>query len=468
MLKGIFQKLLATYLAIILLVVTLLALTLAHFLEDYFFQQKLDFLLNTGRQVNTLLVRYYRSGLSDQQLQEAVNLLGRNANARIIILEQPRTTSEEIYLKEKLGIQQQDLIEPLRKVFAGETITRKSQFSTEFKSYVLAVGMPIRNLEQHRGAIVVFSPQEEVTSAITTTYRLIWAVALFASVVGFVLIFVVSKKIANPLIQVSHSAQALAQGQPVPDLRARGDDEIAFMVKSFNHMKNQLERMEKMRNELLAGVSHELRTPLTAIRGFTQAMQEGLIPVEDFPKYLALTLAETNRLTELTTDLLELAKLEAGVIKLNLTWVDLPELVQQIYLSLLPEAKEKGLEMEIGRGKGNLRAYVDYDRMQQILLNLVVNALNYTPQGGKITMNIAESLGKIRLEVKDTGIGIPEEELPFVFDKFHRVDKSRDAAKGGSGLGLAIVKNLVTLQGGEISLLSKLGQGTEVVVLLPR
>lgn len=468
MFRGIFRKLLATYLGIIVVVIMLLALTLSQVLEDYFFQQKQQSLLNTGRQVNTLLVQYHRQSVSGQELNNAIDLLGSNANARIIILDRQGALPDEGYLRDKLGLSQTKMMDTLKRVVAGETITRKRQYSEELKEYVVMVGLPLQGSTDHYGAILLFSPVSEVSGPMSRVYQLIWTITMVAAGIGLVMIFVVSRRLSKPLVQVSENARRLADGKSVNDLDISSQDEIGDLISSFNDMKNQLERTENMRKELLAGVSHELRTPLTAIRGFVQAMEDGIIPVAEYPQYLSLTLAETNRLTRLTSDLLDLAKLEAGVGQIHRAPMDLVGAGAQVYQSLLNQAQEKGLKLCFDAAQQEIWCMADQDRIKQVIWNLLINGLAYTPSGGRVTLEVGELGAEVYLRVEDTGIGIPEAEIPLVFDQFHRVDKSRDAAQGGTGLGLAIVKNLVHVHNGAIQITSKIGQGTVIMVTWPK
>lgn len=468
MFNGIFRKLFATYLAIIMVVITLLAVTLSQFLEDYFFQQKQQALLNTGRQVNTLLVKYHRQSVTQQELSNGVDLLGSTANARIIILDRQGALPDEAYLRDKLGIRETQIIKTLKQVVVGETITRKRLYSAELKEYVVVVGLPLQGSPDHYGAILLFSPVSEVSAAVSRVYQLIWTITLVAAGVGLVLISVGSKRLSKPLVQLSENARRLADGEPVSDVQVSGQDEIGDLISAFNEMKNQLERTEKMRKELLAGVSHELRTPLTAIRGFVQAMVDGIIPGDEYPKYLTLTLAETNRLTRLTSDLLDLAKMEAGVGQIHKAPMNLVMAGEQVYQSLLNQAQEKQVQLYFQPTQAEIWCLADQDRIKQVIWNLLVNSLTYTPSGGQVTLSIGEQGTEVYLRVADTGIGIPEAEIPLVFNQFHRVDKSRDAAYGGTGLGLAIVKNLIELHNGKIELHSQEGQGTVITVTLPK
>ena len=250
-------------------------------------------------------------------------------------------------------------------------------------------------------------------------------------------------------------------------------DELAQLAISFNRMAEQLDQTEAMRRQLIGDVSHELRTPLTTIRGSMEGLIDGVLPPT--PETFQEILRETGRLERLVADLQELSRVEAGAYTLELALLDLPPLVESIARRLRPQFDEKGvtLTLEIPRGLPPVRA--DADRISQVLINLIGNALQYTPSGGRVTVRCAlenkrprGAERQIRVTVKDTGIGIPPEHLANLFTRFYRVDKSRSRAGGGSGIGLTIARHLVEAHGGEIWAESEgTGKGSTFSFTLP-
>lgn len=472
MFNGIFRRMLSTYLLIITLVVILLAVLLSQYMKEYLFQYKQDNLLKAGEQVNNLMVNYHRKEINKDFLAKSVNLIGRTTNARIIIIEKSGNNSDKSSLKDALSNQlamnnQGQFFDNFDKVLAGQTIINRSQFTRKMNTYVLAVGIPIKVNKVITGAIILYSPVLVVKRTLDRVYKAIWLTALFALIIGFIIIFVISRRISRPIVEVSRNAVAIAQGKNVTDLTNISHDEIGQLIDSFNYMKNQLERTEKMREELFAGVSHDLRTPLTAIKGFIQGILDGVILPEDRQKYLELALVETNRLTRLTNDLLELAKLESEGLTLLKTKINISQVIMDVTETLLVEAKEKSITVNIkGLSKG-IFIMADSDRLKQIFWNVLTNAIKFTKPEGYINISVETNLQTVKVEIADTGIGIPKEELEFIFEKFHRVDKSREAISGGTGLGLSIVKKLVELHEGEITITSALGEGTKVTIVLP-
>lgn len=228
----------------------------------------------------------------------------------------------------------------------------------------------------------------------------------------------------------------------------------------------QLRQLETMRKDFVANVSHELRTPLTSIKGFIETLLDGALEEKETArKFLTIINHETERLSNLINDLLAMSKLESGQTELKLKRIKLPELVNNILLTIGNRLQEK--ELSLTQRLLALEMLADEDLLREVILNLLDNAIKYTPEGGQIQIGSHESREGIEFYIKDTGIGIPEESLSRVFERFYRVDKGRSRAMGGTGLGLAIVKHIVERHGGRLMVESELGKGSRFSFILP-
>ena len=245
-----------------------------------------------------------------------------------------------------------------------------------------------------------------------------------------------------------------------------GSRETMELGTAFNHMAGQLERIEKNRRDFLANVSHELRSPITSIQGYAQGMLDGAVPEEGREDALKIIVGETGRLSGLINGLLDLSRMEDGQVKLNMTEFDVNELVRTVIIQKLPAIEEKDLDVMplFGDRKEIVRA--DREQIQQVLINLLDNAVKYTPPGGKIRVDSAADGDLVRLSVSDNGIGIPPEDRPFVFDRFYKTDKAHTVGKG-TGLGLAICKAIMDRHGQSIRLKNGDG-GCEFEITLER
>lgn len=238
-------------------------------------------------------------------------------------------------------------------------------------------------------------------------------------------------------------------------------DEIGDLARALNQTLERLERLFRAQQRLLADVSHELRTPLTAIRGNLDLMRR---MGDNDPASLDIIVDEVARMTRLVGDLLLLARADAGGFPLARTEVELDNLFFDVYRQL--RRPQKNVEVVI-KDVDQVCVMGDEDRLKQLLINLVDNAIKYTPEDGRVLMSLSKSDGWAKVDISDTGMGIPEEDLPFIFDRFYRVQKDRNRAKGGSGLGLSIAKWIAKAHGGDIVVKSKLGEGTTFSVSLP-
>lgn len=274
--------------------------------------------------------------------------------------------------------------------------------------------------------------------------------ALFAALLAALLVsYFFSRRIVSPLQKMAAASQRIAAGHYEGRVAIEGADEIAQLGERFNQMAEKLESTETMRRRLIGDVSHELRTPLTAIQGYMEGLMDGVLPAnaETFEQVHR----EAERLGRLVDDLQELSRVEAGAFSLDIHPTNLSDLVRTTVKRLSPAYEKKNVRLHWSLPADLPRVLADEDRLIQVLTNLLGNALMYTPASGTVTVTAAQVGGEARVSVKDTGIGIPPESLPHLFDRFYRVDKSRSRAEGGgSGIGLTIAKAIIEAHGGQI------------------
>jgi signal transduction histidine kinase len=462
--RSIFQKLLFSYLAVIILVIGVLAAFLTHFFNNFYFEQEQQALLDMGEQVIGQVLDCQTGKITAEQLADTVRIAGSTSGSRIFVLEGENIRNlQDPNLDAKVS-EESDLLPDVRKILKGETVIKKKHYSSQLNAFVVFVGMPVITGDNVSGMVLLFTPVAKINTALNQVYRIIWGTALFAFLLGGLVIFLTSRRLSRPLTTMKEAAVAIAEGDYSKEIAATNCDELDQLIASFNYMRERIQQVEKMRQELLANVSHELRTPLTSIRGFIQAILEGVVPEGDQEKYLKIAREEVDRLTRLVQDLLDLARIKSGSISLNKEPLDIGELAIKVATEFRLIAAAKNITVETDDG---LVISGDRDRIRQVMINLLSNAVKYTEQNGQIQINVRRESGRAVLKVRDNGAGIPETELEHIFDKFHRVDKSRDAATGGTGLGLAIVKELVELHNGSAAAWSAPGKGTEITIELP-
>lgn len=290
---------------------------------------------------------------------------------------------------------------------------------------------------------------------------------LAAAVVALVLGLIFSRSVLAPLQAMSRVTERIAAGRYDERVPVKGTDEIADLGLRFNQMAGRLDQVEAMRRQLIGDVSHELRTPLTAIKGSMEGLIDGVLPAnaETFQQLHA----EADRLSRLVDDLQELSRVQAPSLELQRRPIEIEALIRSVTARLAAQAEAKGVSLEVQPSTGLPPILADEDRAAQVLINLIGNAVQYTPEGGKVTVAARRAGEQVEILVQDTGIGIPPEHLAHIFDRFYRVDKSRSRrAGGGSGIGLTIAKAIVEAHGGEIKAESAgEGRGSTFTFTLP-
>jgi len=297
--------------------------------------------------------------------------------------------------------------------------------------------------------------------------------ATLASLVAAVLAsFFISRQVVTPTLRMMSLSHRIAEGEYEERLSLPGGqqadqiDELGQLALSFNQMADKLEKTETMRRELIGDVTHELRTPLTAVKGYLEGLMDGVLPAD--PETYQQIHSEINRLQRLVNDLQELSRVEAGAFQLQLTPVSPASLIERIQSTLGRQFEDKNIQLEISVESNLPDILVDKDRVIQVLTNLVGNALHYTPSGGKVYVHAFREKSVVRFSITDTGIGISAEQMPFIFNRFYRTDKSRTRASGGSGIGLTITKALVQAHQGKIWAESNgEGKGSTFSFLIP-
>ena len=292
-----------------------------------------------------------------------------------------------------------------------------------------------------------------------------------ALVAALVIGFVVFRAITHPIDQLSHAAHSLARG----DLTARvattvqpsrlGDDELTELGATFNVMADSLQKAEALRRDMTADIAHELRTPLAVMRGNLEAMLDGVYPPD--AEHLQPVLNQVHLLTRLVEDLRTLALAEAGQLPLTKRPIDLGRLIETTLASFQADAATQRVTLTAASIDSLPAIDADPDRVQQTIGILIANALRHTPADGSINIRLRRADTQAIIEVADSGAGIPPGDLPHVFERFYRADKSRSRESGGSGLGLAIAKSIVQAHGGTIDASSELGKGTILRFTLP-
>jgi signal transduction histidine kinase len=308
-----------------------------------------------------------------------------------------------------------------------------------------------------------------LTSTVATLIRsinifLLWG-ALLAVVIALIITFFISRRITSPIRALTNSAKIFGQGDFSQRVNIQSKDEVGELAQTFNLMAGNLEHTEKLRRNMVADVAHELRTPLSNVSGYLEAIRDDVVKPD---KATITSLSEeVALLTRLVEDLQELTLADAGELKLVRQPENIAQLIAQSVTVIQPKIDSKGLAIAVEVQDNLPLVNIDYYRISQVLRNLLENAYKHTASGGKVTVAAHLDNDLVKISVTDSGEGIPAEDLPNMFERFYRVDKSRARAGGGSGLGLTIVKRLVEAHGGSVGVQSELGKGSIFTFTLP-
>jgi len=330
------------------------------------------------------------------------------------------------------------------------------------------VGIPLETREGKMALFIRTDLEKQIGEI-----RIIVAVLLgFTFITSLILIVVLTRFIVKPINVLKEATQKIVKGNFNVELEKsqRRKDEIGDLARHFAHMAQSIAQLDRMRQEFVANVSHEFQSPLTSIQGFARAILDKEVTSEQSDQYLSVIEQESKRLSSLSKQLLKLAALEKEDQQLHFTGFRLDEQIRQIMIVLEWQWSEKQLNLELELPEVSIRG--DSQLLHEVWLNLIANGIHFSRPGGTISVEIRNSDGQgednIEVVIRDKGIGIPKEELPYIFDRFYMVDKARNRSSSGSGLGLSIVHKIISLHRGTIRVESEYGEGTAFFVTLPR
>ena len=318
------------------------------------------------------------------------------------------------------------------------------------------------------GALLFVSRIQSVIDSLNSVQWQLYSVFILIAVAALVLALVLSQLLTKPITDLSRSMRKMGKGDLSVRVPVRGSGELRELAENYNTMAAQLERLDKTRSQFVSNASHELKTPLATMKIMLETvMYQPDMPAELREEFMQDMNHEIDRLTGIITDLLTLTKMDSEKGEMKKEPVDMSALTTEVLHLLTPAAEKRGQMLDFSITP-DIRLNGDRDRLYQILYNLTDNAIKYSPDGGKISVILREEERGIVWRVRDNGVGIPKEDQEHIFERFYRVDKARSRETGGTGLGLSIVKQLVTMHGGEITVRSEPGRGSEFKVVFPQ
>lgn len=458
--NSIVVKMGSTIIILLLLVLLPLGYIVNQIFSGFYFKEVQD-------QLNRLSSQYAESihSLEEQKMLTMYELLGDMTEQEIVIVNENglvvANSGSPLFQKgSSIEIEMMDSL-----IRDHELQGLKIEGNSKTRYYI--VGKAIYEREELIGGLFVMTSIEGIYESLEKIQRLILLASVGSILLAMGFTFIVSRRLTNPLLEIEKATRKIAKGNFSTRLEVSSQDEIGHLVKAINDMAKELHRNQTTRSEFFANISHELRTPITYLEGYARVLREKRYHTEEEKnEYLKVIEQEAKRMGKLVEDLFELSKIEEGKLELQLEEVHLTKILKQIVSKVKIPAQNKGLEIILSIEEKRFNIIADKSRLEQVLINLVENSIRYTDRG-IIEVKCLESGPDVRISVKDTGIGIPEDEIPYLFERFYRVEKSRSRKYGGIGLGLSIVKQLVELQHGSIKVESKVGQGTEFQIFFP-
>lgn len=366
-----------------------------------------------------------------------------------------------IYIADASDVENSDRLPPYLKnvlqdiLASGEKVTINDRYNGELH-YV--IGSPLKAPESSEKFVFLMD-----FGNLDHTYRefiIIILLTLFITVcIATFIIWIISRKITAPLTKLNQASVEYAKGNFTEKVQYNSDDEIGELTAAFNHMASQLNLLEERRKEFLSNVSHDLRTPLTSLKGFLIAFRDGTIPDSKKDYYYHLMERETERMIKMVNDTLTLSRLEENYMTLNRRGYSLTEQVEEVISKAEPIYRKKNLMIILNDDGDKNIVYADREKMEQVIINLLQNAVNFSTAGEQIVIDLKSRGDKVHFKITDTGSGIKEEDISRIWERFYKADVAR-TDRSGTGIGLAIVKQITTLHGFDVKVTSSSEKGT--------
>lgn len=461
-----FTKLMLTYIAIIVAVLTVLGTLLPFLLNNYFIYNKQTDLIVKGNNIVNLIRPFLVEKKDPAMLINLLNSADRNMGAEVWVIDRKGAiiTASADHLRHEGDTLEEKEIENLR---LGKISVREG-VSHFYNDTVLWVVLPVQNRGEVIGGVILYSPVMGITLTMAKVKNLFIYSAVVSIIFATLIAYFFSKSVSRPLQEMNYIAHQVADGKFDGRVDFRSNDEIGELGQSFNFMAAKIERHEKMRREFVANVSHELRSPLTSIQGFIEALMDGKDKTPEARKrYLEIVHHETMRLIRLVNELLDLSRVEAGTVKLKIEELELVGIIDRVLKKYRPVMEERSLRVIKKLPPVMPGVKGDGDRIQQVLNNLLDNAIRYSQNSGEIVITVEDEADSIKISIEDHGKGITVEELPYVWDRFYKVDKARSRNEEGTGLGLAIARQIVEQHGGKVEAVSVPQRGSKFSFSLP-
>ena len=482
MFKSVFAKYIFAFMLIILFCFSVIMAIVTSIVVNYSVNNKVDILQNTAESAGEYLSGRLMAAEGKECLCELVRSDGQDVGEILTALS---SVSDDITVllsdadgeiilcagkdAELIGENAKVPSELLERIGKEQSLSQTADFDGLFSSPKMFHAVTAHNGgEEICGMVFVCSSSVIMTELLGDIVKAVIMSILWVMLAALIAVYIVTERLTTPLKEISVASRQFASGRFDARVTVRGSDEVAQLATAFNNMAESLDNYETMRNTFVSNVSHDLRTPITTISGFVDGILDGVIPPEKHSYYLGIVSSEAKRLSRLVASLLELSRIQAGDRKFTFAPFDICELARQILISFEQKIDQKKLEVDFVCDGDNMTAVADKDAIHQIMYNLCDNAVKFSREGGLLRISISEEKNKkLVVSVYNEGQGISADDLPYVFERFYKSDKSRGLNKTGVGLGLYISKTIIDSHGERIWVESELDKNCCFSFTLP-
>lgn len=466
---SLYLKFIVTYVIFGFLSFFVIAIFSSQLTLDYLTDKKAESLYREANYISTNFVRSYYSKTPDAQPLSTIHshfqALDIYLNASIWLLNSDGSllaNSDTSFSEEpSLVIDSFDLTD------MGNQYYSVGDFYGMFDEEMLSVASPITYNFRTRGYLLIHTPMSAILEERDDILNITYMTLIFIFLLSLLVLAVFTFTVYRPLMKIMEAAQQYALGNFKYELNVYEEDEIGQLADTLNYMAHELGTMDEYQKKFVANISHDFRSPLTSIKGYVEAMLDGTIPPEMQEKYLNIVLMETERLNKLTSGLLTLNSFDTKKNMLDITDFDINSVIKDTVSSFEGRCREHYISIELLFDAREQIVSADMGKIQQVLYNLLDNALKFSPDHSMITIETTLRHEKVFISVKDEGIGIPRDSMKKIWERFYKTDLSRGKDKRGTGLGLSIVKEIITSHGEHINAISTEGVGTEFIFTLP-
>ena len=367
-----------------------------------------------------------------------------------------------------LGPGEEVVIEGFNPTVTGSYYYTTGDFWGSFKQEMLSVIAPITANYKVQAYVVIHTPTAAIQEKANTFLNISYLMLIVLFLLSLIILIFFTELVYVPLRKSTTATEQYAAGNMAYEFSVESEDEMGYLAASLAYMAGEIARQEDDQRKFIANVSHDFRSPLTSIRGYLVAMQDGTIPPEMHDRYLGIVINETDRLTKLTNEMLTLNNLNTRGMLLDKSDFDINQVIRNVAASFEGTCIDKRIAIELVLTDDTMLVNADVSKIQQVLYNLLDNAIKFSHNDSSIKIETTEKHSKVFVSVKDSGIGIPKEDQKLIFDRFYKSDLSRGKDKKGTGLGLAIVKEIIKAHEENINVISTTGVGTEFIFSLPK